>query len=426
GFRSGVSDDIIITVRVKNEREESRELILEVEAEPAEESKAVESAARRLAQRVKVPGFRPGKAPRELIERYVGRDYLLGEAAEDFASRALPEALKARKVEPFVLPRVEVIGREPLAFRATVPLEPVVEPGDYRSVSVSVAPPAVSDEAVDKALQEAAYERSPWEPSPGPVQMGSLVVMDLEATVDGAQVISQKGVQYLVRAEPPVPVPGFAEQLLGIAPGEDKQFSLPFPADHPREDLRGKEGAFRVKVHEIKEKHPAPPGDDLAKALGWENLTAMREGVAQRLRARAEAEAQREVEERVVSEVVGGARAEYSPLLVERELERLVREQNLRPNEKVLEELRPLATRRLLRSLVLDKVAQAEGIEVKDEEVSAEVERMSQGGRGAEVRRFFTSAGASQALREGLCRRKAVVRLVALATGEGAVQKEGA
>lgn len=412
-------------MRVISETEESRQLILEVEAESQEESSAMEAAARRLARRVKVPGFRPGKAPRALIERYVGRDIMLDEAVREFAADAFPEAIKSRGVEPFAPPQVEFTGREPLAFRATVPLEPEVDPGDYRSVSVSVDPEPASDEGVDQALEELAREQAPYEPSVGPVQMGHLVVISVEATADGQQVISQQGAQYLVRAETPVPVPGFAQQLEGMAPGEEKEFTLPFPDDYTREELRGKEAAFRVKVVEVKEKHPSPPGDELAKALGWDNLAALREGIAERLRTRAETEARRDLEERVVSEVVGGARVEFSPLLVEREVERLIRDQNLQASEKIVEELRPLATRRLLRSLVLDKVAEAEGIEVEDQEVADEVERMSQGERGAEVRRFFSSPAASQALREGLRRKKTITRLVDIATGEGAVQKGG-
>lgn len=420
-----LGDDIIITVKVIGEREESRQLILEVEAEPQEESKAMEAAARRLAHRVKVPGFRPGKAPRELIERYVGRDNLLDEAVHEFAADAFPQAIKSREVEPFAPPLVEFTGREPLSFRATVPLEPEVDPGAYRSVSVSVDTEPVSEERVGQALEELAHEQAPWEPAAGPVQMGHLVGLDVEATAEGQQLISQQGVQYLVRAEPPVPVPGFAQQLEGMALGEEKEFTLPLPDDYPREELKGKEAAFRVKLGEVKEKHPSPPGDELAKALGWDNLAALREGLEERLRTRAEAEARRDLEERVVSEVVGGARVEFSPLLVEREVERLIREQKLQASERIVEELRPLATRRLLRSLVLDSVAQAEGIEVDDEEVAAEVERMSQGERGADMRRFFSSPAASQALREGLRRKKTIACLVDIATGKEAVQKGG-
>ena len=398
---------------------------MEVEAEPEDEAKAMDAAARRLAKRVKVPGFRPGKAPREVIERFVGREYLLDNAVQEFAADAFPDAVKARGVEPFAPPQVEFTGREPLAFRLTVPLEPVVDPGAYRSVSGQTESEPVSDEAVDKALEEMAYEQAPWEPAEGSVQMGQLVVMDVEATVDDQQVISQQAVQYMVRAEPPVPVAGFAQQLEGMTPGEEKDFSLPFPEDYPREELQGKEAAFKVKVIEVKEKHPLPPGDELAKDLGWDDLSAFKEGMAERLRSRAEAEARRELEEKVVGEVVDGAKVEFSPLLVEREAERLLREQNIEPNEKMVEEVRPIATHRLLRSLVLDSVAKAEGIEIEDDEVAAEVERMSQGQQGAEVRRFFSSPAASQALKEGLRRKNTVARLVDIATGAEAVKKGG-
>ncbi|MDP7469740.1 MAG: trigger factor, partial [Dehalococcoidia bacterium] len=322
-------------------------------------------------------------------------------------------------------PSVEFTSREPLSFRLTVPLEPVVDPGAYRSVSVQAESHPVSDENVDKALEEMAYEQASWEPAEGPVQMGQLVVMDVEATVEGEQVISQQAVQYMMRADPPVPVAGFAQQLEGIAMGEGKEFNLPFPEDYPREELKGKEAAFKVKVIEVKEKHPLPPGEELAKDLGWDSLSVFKEGMAERLRSRAEAEARRELEEKVISEVVDGAKVEFSPMLVEREAERLLREQNIEPNEKVVEEVRPIAMRRLLRSLILDSVAKAEGIEADDQEVAAEVERMSQGQRGEEVRRFFSAPAASQVLKDGLRRKNTVACLVDIATGAEAAKKGG-
>lgn len=410
-------------MRVLSEREESRELVLEVEAEPADMAKALEAARRRLAQRARVPGFRPGKAPQGLLERYLGREVLLEEAAREFAPQAAREALKARGVDPFAPPHYEHLRHEPIAFRLTVPLEPVVVLGEYKGLSLAVDPEPVTEEQVEQVLEQLAREQASWEPATAPARMGDLVSLDVEGAVEGRPVVSQKNVQYALRPDSPLPVPGFAQALEGMETGQERELSLPFPEDHPREDLRGKAGSFRVKVLEMRTRNPQPPGDDLAKSLGYADLAALREGVGERLRARADAEARRQLEEKVVQAVVEGARVEFSPLLVEREVERVIRERNLQDGEKLRQELRPFARRRLLRSLVLEQIAKAEGIEVSAEEVAAEVGRMSAGERGEEVRRFFDAEAARSTLRGTLLARKTVAHLVALATGRGAAEK---
>lgn len=402
-------------MRVLSEREEARQLVLEIEAEAAEMEAALGAASRRVAKRVRIPGFRPGKAPREVVERFLGREALVDEAARDFIPTTYQQAMKARGLSAFAPPKFEVINHQPLTFRATIPLEPRVELRDYHSLAFSADPSPVGPEEVERALEQLRYEQAPYEPAPGPVKRGDLVVMDVEGRVEEKTILSQQGVQYLVEPEAAVPLPGFASHLQGMAPGEEKEFPLPFPPDHPQVELRGKEGAFRVRVREIKERHPLPD-QELVQSLGRESMSDLRELVEGRLRLRAETEARRQAEEKVVAAVVEGARVDFSPLLAEQELDRIVREQKLRDEEGVRDEFRPLAARRLTRALVLEAVSKAEGIEVTPEEVAAEVSRLSGGQGGEEVRRFLSTPGAQDGLKEGLLIRKTIARLVELAT----------
>lgn len=411
-------------MRVIAEKEEARQLVLEIEAEAPELEEAIGVASRRVARRVRIPGFRPGKAPREIVERFLGREALVDEAARDFIPNTYEKALKARGLDAFAPPKFELLDHHALRFRATIPLEPRVELGDYRSLSFTQDPPTVSHEEVEKTIEQARYDQAPWEPAPGPVKAGDLIVLDVAGRVEGNLLISQQGMQLIVEPDKPVPLPGFGSQLEGMAPGEEKEFSLPFPADYPRPDLQGKEAAFTVKVKEIKEKHPLPLDQELAKSLGWDSVSALREGVEGRLRSRAEAEARRQMEERVISAVVEGAKVEFSPLLVEQELDRMVREQNLRDESRVREELHPLAQRRLVRSLVLQAVGKAEGIEVTPQEVEAESSRLSQGPRGEEAHRLLSSPAAQDGLKQGLFTRKTIACLVELATAPKASAEE--
>lgn len=414
---------MVFVMKVILEREENRQFVLEIEAEQEETEKAINSACRRLAKKAKIPGFRPGKVPPQIMERYLGRETLLGEAAEDFVPGAYAQAVKVRELKPVAPPRIEITRKEPLTFRATIPLEPLVELGDYRQLSFPLSLQPVSEEQVQLTLERMASEAAPWEPGNGPAKTGDLVTLDVEGKAGEQVVASQKGVQYQMRPESQAPLPGFAEQLVGLEPGGEKSFPLIFPPDYPNVELRGQECQFRVKLAEIRVRNPQPLSDELAKSLGWENLAALREEIARRLRSQAEIEAKRKVEEAVLQAVRDSSKVELPPLLVERDVDHMIKDRNLQGGDKVQEELRPLAIQRLTRALLLNKVAEAEKIAVADQELEAELARMSRGQRGGEIHRFFQSPSAQQALRETLLHRKALDCLVALVTQEKAPEQ---
>lgn len=390
-------------------------MLLYIELEPEEMESGLERASRRLASRIQIPGFRPGKAPRHLVERYVGRDRLLAEALEDLISSSYEKALAQSGLEAIAPPTVEIVQREPLSYKALVPLKPMVELGDYRNLNLPPPQIEVTDSDIDQALEKLRYEEAPWEPADREVKEGDLTSLQVQGWVDGELYINNENAQYLVR-EGPHPLPGFYHEILGMEKGQEKEFTLPFPDDHP---MKGKECRFRVKVLEIKTKTPLPLDDELAKSVGFSNLTELREEMARRIKARAEAEARREYEERVLDEIAERSRVEFPPVMVEWQLEQWLQGQQVSGDrERLKKELYPKAEKEVVRSLILDKIAEAEGIEITDADIEEEISKMAQGERGGEVRRFFQSPGARESLRENLRRRRTLERLLELVAEE--------
>ncbi|MFQ5825982.1 MAG: trigger factor [Dehalococcoidia bacterium] len=421
-------------MKVSTEKLENSQIVLQVEMEPEDMERALEQAYRRLVKRAVVPGFRKGKVPRDMLERYLGREAFLQEAIEHSVSEAYNKALEENDIQAIAPPQIEVIQREPVMFKATVAVRPTVELGDYRQVRLDPEEVKVGEEEVQAALEQLPALYAPWEPVERPVQRDDLVTVDVEGTLNGRSILSQKGVQIQVSPEVSFPVPGFAQELEGVAKGEEREFTLAFPPDHPAQELRGNEYFFRVGVGEVKEKRLAPLDDEFAKGLDFADLDALRQQVASDLRARAEAEARRRLEAGVMEAVADISQVDFPPLLVERELERLMKDQernrlsNLEKTEDELrQELHPQAQRRVIYSLILGRVAEEEKIEVGEEEVGAEEERMVQeaGERGGEVRRFLASPAARDSLKELLLTRKTVDRLVSIVTQgeEGAGNK---
>ncbi len=425
-------------MKIKAESLPPRQVVLNVEAEPQEVEESLEKAYRRLVQKTVIPGFRKGKAPRHMLERYLGRGSLLEEALNHLLPEMADRAVKEQALEAISNPQLELVGVDPVVFKATVPLRPTVELGDYRSVRLEPEKVEITDEQVKAALEDLRYSQAPWEPAERPVQFDDLVTLDAEAHQGETQIMNEKGSTFIVRSGISVPLPGFAEQLVGMEREQVKEFELSFPADDQRTQLAGKSFYVEVKVQEIKEKRLAQLDDDFAKGVGegFESLEQLRERITANLRASAEAAARTRFEQQVLDEVIKGVSIEYPPVMVEHEVEHLL-EERLEPlrgrvgvdqylrmlgktEEELRNELRPAAEERIRRSLVLAKVIEVEAINVTDEVVDAEIEAMSKGpnGQDEELRKIFSSPEARDNIRRNMVTRKAIGRLAETARGE--------
>ena len=436
-------------MQVTQEELQQCQAVLHIEMEDADLERYLDRAHRRVVQRVTVPGFRRGKAPRSIVERLVGRDVLLEEALELMLPEVTAKAVEEQGLEMAAPPRVEVVTREPMALRATVPLPPEVTLGDYRQVRIAPEEVEVDEERVAETLEDIRRESTPWEPVARPVRMGDQVVMDLRGSTEGRELINNRNFGYVV-SEEPSPVPGFGAALEGMEQGETREFTLPFPDDYSDSELAGKPCEFVVQAKEIKGRELPDMDDEFARGVGqgYDSLEALREELRSRLRASLEAEAHSRYEEQVLEEVLATTEIEMAPLLVQRETERLQQElrdrvQSLvrgpvgvdeymsllgKTAEEVQDELRPRAETRLKRSALLNSVADAEGCEASDEAVSAEIEGMVQeaGPRGREVRRHFSDAQHREMVARSLRTRQALHLLVTIARGEAEQQEASA
>ncbi|MDP2952515.1 MAG: trigger factor [Chloroflexota bacterium] len=431
-------------MKVSAEKLPDSQVVLNVEAEPPEMEKFLDRAYRRLVQRVAVPGFRKGKTPRPMLERHVGKGAFLEQALEELLPELYRQAIHENGVDAIDEPRIELLQTEPVVFKATVAVRPAVDLGDYRQFRTAPETVEVPDSDVERSLEEVRSFHAPWEPVERAVAFGDLVTIDAVGTQDGKTFLDNKGAQYLVIKGSPSPVPGFAEQLEGVNKGQEMEFTLSFPQDYSEPQLTGKEGLFKVKVLEVKEKRLPSLDDEFAKGEGFASLEEMRNRAKESLLARAQAEARSRLEERVVEAVVEGAKVEPPPTVVEHEAEHLFEEQGRilqssrltmeeylkhinKSEEELRKELQPLARKRVLRSFVLAKAAEEEKVDVSPEEIDAEVQRLvsEAGEEGKRVREALTSQSGRFSLRQVMMTRKTVERLVALATAPEAQAPAG-
>jgi len=424
-------------VKVSTERIPDSQIVLEIEVEPERMEKSLEKAYRRLAQRAKVPGFRKGKAPRAMLERYLGSEAIRHEALDILIPEAYRQAVTEEKIEPIDLPAIEVTQEEPLVFKATVPVRPSIDLGDYRAVRVEREPPAVREEQVDEQLEELRHRYALLEPVERPVQVGDMVRVEVQISLDGRQVFHEEEAEFRLRQGAAFLLPGFAEALPGSEKGRRREFSLDVPADYSQRSLAGRSCLCSVLVKEVKEERLPEITDAFAREVGegFPSLAALRERLAADLREAAEREADGAYRERVVDAMVAVATLEFPPQLVDREVDRLLQDRanasgaadveaylrDLRkPEEDLRQELRWEAIQRVQRSLVLSKLAEAEGIAVSKDDIDAEIERLvgSAGPRAEEVRRMFAGKRGREALESSLFTRRTLDRLVAIASGE--------
>jgi len=425
-------------LKVTNEKTENSQVFLSIEIEPAEVEEALGRSYYRLVKKTNIPGFRKGKAPRAILERYIGRESLLQDALNHLLPETYERAIKEQEIDAFAQPHIEVTQTDPVVFKATVPLRPTVKLGDYHSIKVTPKPVELTEGDISAAIETLRHQQATWEPVERPVNFDDLVVLDIESNIDGEPFINQEGVQYQVRRDVPLPVPGFAEQLPGMKRGEDKEFKLQIPTDYPRSELAGKEPWFKVRVTEIKQEKLPELNDELAKQINpeFETVDILRERVSTELRQQAEEKAKIDFEEKIIQEVVDLAQVEFPPILVEMEIGRLVNEQSRRlqmgghgleeylsrlnkTEVELREELKPQANKRITNSLVLGKVAEEEKIEVSDSEIDTEIEDMIKNTEHKdELQKYLSTPQSKESIKQLLITRKTIQCLVEIAKGE--------
>jgi trigger factor len=430
-------------VKVSRQSNSSIEVTLNIEMDETDEDPFLDRSYRRTVNQIRVPGFRPGKAPRSIVENYVGRTALVQEALDFMIPETLDQVLRDEDLQAFGQPDVEVLEMEPVSFKAVVPLEPLVELGDFRSIRVEREEVEVTDEAVGDVMERLRQESAPWEPVERPVQFGDMLNVDVKGSIDGEQVVDDQGIDYLPQEENVLPFPGFAVHLEGMSEGEEKEFVITIPEDYPREQYAGKDCNFQVKVLSIKDKMLPELDDEFAKGVGegYDDLEALRNFVRERLTEEEEARVNHEFQENSLDELIKIASVHASQMLFQREVdavweerERALRSQRLdmetylrfigQTEDEFRDSLLPGAQERLTRFLVMRKLAQEEEIEVTDEEAQEELDALfdESGENAAAMRRALSTESARENMRTSLLNRKVMERLTQIAQGTADAQ----
>jgi trigger factor len=432
-------------LNITTESLENRQLRLIIEMDEEETQEAMQRAARRISKQVNIPGFRKGKAPYNLILQRFGEDTVRKEAAEALIEKVYDEALKKEKVEPYASASLEELELDPITFTFTVPLSPTVDLGDYRDYRLKYKQPKVSKKQVQEALEDLRLQNAILELVERPVEIGDGAAVGLLATVDGEELLKGDQIHVMVENDSSYPAPGFSEAIMGMAAGDERTFTLTLPDDFPREDLRGREADFSVKMVEVYDQTIPELDDDLARTVGnFDSLKELEKQVKEQLLQAAQQKADQDYAAQVLEDLIEQAQIAYPPIMLERELDDAVKEVEqmvkrdaklsledyLRLQDKTMEELReelePSAETRLKQALLMREVAQLEELDVDEGEIRSQIEAMSArwGVRSEEVRASLNSDAGQRAVRSRLLADKAVQRLVAIAKGEADQQSE--
>ncbi len=402
--------------------------------------RAMEAAARRIARRTKIPGFRAGKAPYSVVERRYGADAIFDEAMEALAGEVYPEGLSQAELAVIDKAEWEVAERDPVTFRFRAPLKPDVQLGDYERFRVAAEAIAVEEDAVQKVLEALQKEQGDWTPVDRPAADGDLIVLEGRGEAGGREVLSLNGVEYGLQVGSGSPVEGFPEMLEGMDIGETRSFDLTYPMGHPDPGLAGRTVEFEITLRGVKELVLPPLDDALARSTGdFESLAELRDRVREVLEGEAEAAERERVADLVLSAIVKESEIRYPQVLLEREIDsaeeeyaQLLTQRGFtlerylevtgKTRESLRHELRPGAERRLNRGLVLAEISHREGISVEEEETEAEVEAIARGyGDQAEaVAKALTSGEPNRAIRSRLFGRKVLDRLAEIGRSEEA------
>jgi len=432
-------------VTVSTRPEPGSKMVLEIEVPSDEVDRHFATAYRHVAERTKVPGFRPGKAPRHVIDRFVGRGSVLAEAIDHLVSDAYDRALDESKIIPIDRPEVDIdpaslAEGQSITFTATVPVRPEVELGAYTDYAFRLETPEVTDDEVERVIGELQEAQATLRPIDGRgAADGDIASVRFTGTIGGEPFEGGSADRLpLVIGENRM-IPGWEEHLVGLEIGGTKGFDISFPDDYRVEELQGKDAHFEVELLDLREKVLPGVDDAFAKGVGEvETLDQLRAEIRDSLVRRVDAEARHHFGDRIIDYAVSNAKVELPEVMVANEIEimrdelrtrlaqqRIGMEQYLalskQTPEELNSELREPATRRVKTLLVLSAIAEKEGVDATDADIDAEIaEQLARYDDDAKLRQYLTSRRGRSYLRMTLRNRTLVDTLIERALGTDA------
>lgn len=418
-----------MSLQVEKLENNMAKLTIEVSAE--ELDKALNTAYLKSRGKISVPGFRKGKAPRNLIEKMYGREVFYEDAANELIPGAYDKALEECEEEIVSSPRIDVTqleAGEPFIFTAEVALKPEVTLGKYKGVKVDKIDVTVSDEEVDAAVnKERESNARTVNVEDRAVKDGDMTVIDFEGFADGVAFEGGKGENYPLTIGSGQFIPGFEEALIGAELNKETEVSVNFPEDYQAEELAGKPAVFKCTVKEIKEKELPELDDEFASEVSeFDTMAEYREDVKKKLAEKKEADAKADKEDAVIDAIIDDSKMDIPDAMLETQQKQMVDEfaQRLQSQglsmeqymqftglnpQALLEQVKPQALKRIQSRLVLEAIVAAEKMEASEEEFEEEAKRMSEiyQMEADKVKELLGEKGKEQ-VKEDLCIRKAV------------------
>ena len=436
-------------VTVATRAEPGSRVVLEIEVPPAEVDRHFATAYRHVAERTKVPGFRPGKAPRHVIDRFVGRASVIAEAIDHLVNDSYDAALDQTTVVPLDQPQVDidsatVVEGATVHFTATVAIRPEVALGAYTGYPFSLDPVEVTAVQVEAVISDLQQQQATLRPvDDRGAATGDVAAVKFIGSIDGEPFEGGSADRLpLVIGEDRM-IPGWEDHLVGMRIAETKGFDIGFPNDYRVEDLRGKRAHFEVTLLDMRERLLPDVDDEFARSVGEvDNVDALRVEIRDALTRRGEEEARHRFADRIVDFATSNATVELPEVMIANEIEimrdelrsrlaqqRLGMEQYLemarQSPEELATELREPASRRVKSLLVLSAIAEAEGIDASDQEIDAEIaDQLGRYGDEPRLAEYLRSRRGRSYLRMTLRNRTLVDSLIDRATSSATTESE--
>ena len=380
---------------VEKQEKSTVELIIEVGREEFEA--AIEKVYKKQRNKINVPGFRKGKAPRKIIEGMYGASVFYEDAINELYPEAYATAVDQEKLDVVAWPKVEIqeVSADGFTFKAIVTVRPEVKLGQYKEITAPKAEPAVTEEDIANELKPYIARATRMVTVEREAQNGDTVVIDFEGFKDGVPFDGGKAEGHSLELGSGAFIPGFEDQLVGAKAGDEKDVNVTFPEEYHAEELAGAPVVFKVKVHEVKEKQLPTVDDEFAKDVSeFDTLEAFKKDLADKLTERREAQAKRAFEAAIMEQVMDNMEVEIPDAMVAYETDQMVEDMARRiqaqgiPFEQymamtgmtidmVRSQAAAAAMERVRRDLALGAVVAAENIEISDEDLEAEYKRLA-------------------------------------------------
>ncbi|ALS26962.1 trigger factor [Paenibacillus cisolokensis] len=405
---------------------------IDVEVDAEKVAEALDKAFKKVVAKVNVPGFRKGKVPRAIFEARFGVESLYQDAIDIILPDAYADAVKETGVQPVDRPEIDVeqFGKgQAFKFKAKVTVKPEVKLGEYKGLEVPAGNTEVTEEEINAELERLQQRHAELVVvEEDAAQNGDITIIDFEGFVDGEPFEGGKGERYNLELGSGSFIPGFEEQIVGMRTGDYKDVEVTFPENYHAENLAGKPAVFKVKLHEIKRKNLPALDDEFAKDVSeFETLEEFKQDLAAKLKERKEKENEQARETAVVEKAAEAAEIDIPEVMIENETDYMIRdfENRLRmqgmnlelyyqfsgqDEAQLREQMKGDAEKRVRNTLVLEQIAKVENIEVTDEDVQAELEKLAEQYKRPvdELKELFERNGTLDNLKEDLSIRKTV------------------